>query len=127
MSSTPLPKGLIDKTTAETMEKLYVENQYAVINRYNLSRGDHEPDSRETIFSLDELENYIAYVKENSGVLGLKDLGIRVYQGAVEADGKTFTTIFFAPTNEGNNTMELLCLDLGSYGRPPTAYGTGSK
>jgi hypothetical protein len=54
---------------------------------------------------------------------GLKDLGIRVYQGAKkEADGKIFTTVFFAPTNEGKNSMDILCLNLGTYGRPPTNY-----
>lgn len=120
---TPLPKGLIDKGTAQAMEKLYVENQYAAINQNNVSHGDHEPDSRETTFALDEIENYITYVKQMSEEQGLKDLGIRVYQGAKkEADGKIFTTVFFAPTNEGKNSMDILCLNLGTYGRPPTNY-----
>jgi len=122
MPTNPLPKGLIDKETAQAMELLYVENQYAVINRYNESHGDKEPDSRETLFSLDEIENYVAYVKENAQALGLTDLGIRVYQGAKEVDGKKFTTVFFVPTSEGNNVMEILCLNLGTYGRPPTNY-----
>ncbi|KAA5533697.1 hypothetical protein F0919_14265 [Taibaiella lutea] len=123
----PLPKGLIDKETAKAMEKLYVDNQYAIINRYRQSHGDDEPDSRETIFSLEEIENYIAYVKEASNALGLRDLGIRIYQGAKSADEKVFTTVFFAPTNEGNNSMEIQCLNLGSYGRPPTVYDNGNK
>lgn len=118
----PLPNGLIDKDTAQAMEKLYVENQYAVINKNNAAHGDNEPDSRETIFALDEIENYVAYVKQLSEEQGLKDLGIRVYQGAKEEGGKIFTTVFLAPTNGGNNSMDILCLDLGTYGRPPTNY-----
>lgn len=118
----PLPKGLIDTEAARAMELLYVENQYAVINKNNESHGDMEPDSRETIFDLDEIENYAAYVRQKSEEMGLKNLGIRVYQGAKEADGKIFTTVFFVPTSEGKNTMDILCLNLGTYGRPPTNY-----
>lgn len=142
---TEMPTGLITPQTADEMEELYVSNQYAVLNKALIAAGDNQPDSRETWFSIEEMERYIAYVKRASDSLGYKNLGIRIYQaGKKERNGKIYTTVFLTPTHRNEpkvsigsfffnsahaqtvsvneNSVSLYSLDYGQYGRPPSAY-----
>ena len=144
---TEMPQGLITSQAADDMEELYVANQYAVLNKALAEAGDNEPDSRETWFSIEEMERYIAYVKRASDSLGYKNLGIRIYNaGKKERNGKIYTTVFLTPThrdekkvgiesffvNSANaqptavsanqNSTTLYSLDYGEFGKPPKVY-----
>ncbi len=96
----------------------------------------HE-DAREFWWSVEELEEYLAYVKEESAKQGIQKPGIRAYFGAYPQakckHGKGMSTLFLAPTGsrEGSlgkdgalepNNYEIEPLNEGSYGNPPQIY-----
>jgi hypothetical protein len=60
-----------------------------------------KPDSRSSWHSLDELEQYIAYIKKEGAAKGLNVDGIRIYLGAYganEAGRENYSTVFLVPT-----------------------------
>lgn len=133
------PIGLIDKKTEILYEKNYVNHQFKYINQHvndRISNNNQEQeskpkytDNREIYFTLENLENYLAYVKKKSKEKGYEKLGIRVYLGAKkEADNTFRTTVFFVPThkntnraieNQNTNSNDIEGLNFGSAGRPP--------
>tara|TARA_B100000929_G_C15491749_1_gene414682 strand:+ start:1470 stop:1829 length:360 start_codon:yes stop_codon:yes gene_type:complete len=88
-------------------------------------------DAYETWFSVDELMEYLQYVKDNIP----NNPGVRVYFGKYDEDAgpgkeKGLTTVFFAPTKGGShdnpeeieNEKELDPFNLGTNGWPPSNY-----
>lgn len=77
-------------------------------------------------FNIDQLQEYIDYVKAESKKQGFNDPGIRVYFAAKSASNGGNATTFFCPTeNDGgnsNNNYNLLPLNRGNGGYPPSAY-----
>lgn len=65
-------------------------------------------DTREFWYSLDELQEYLDYVKEKSKEQGVEKPGIRFYLGAhpKTKDKKSYTTMFLAPTKEAKGETE---------------------
>ncbi|WP_452222750.1 hypothetical protein [Lacinutrix chionoecetis] len=82
-------------------------------------------ENREVWFDLENLENYINYVKTESLELGYENLGLRVYFAAKETDSIS-TTVFFTPTykegtrgaEDNKNTPGLKRLNYGNSGDP---------
>jgi len=81
-------------------------------------------------FNIDQLQEYLQYVKDESTKEGITAPGIRVYfaaytGGAAKAVDES-TTVFFCPTaNDGNdsaNNYNIEALNNGGSGWPPTAY-----
>ncbi len=96
----------------------------------------HE-DAREFWWSVEELEEYLAYVKEESAKQGIKNPGIRAYFGAYPQKtckhGKGLSTLFLAPTGskakslgkDGEpepNNYDIAPLNDGGHGHPPFKY-----
>ncbi|WP_299222293.1 hypothetical protein [uncultured Aquimarina sp.] len=94
-------------------------------------------DAREFHWSVAELEEYLAYVKQESEEQGIKDPGIRVYLGAYPKSkckmGKGMSTLFFSATGsrpgasgkDGSiqeNNYDIPAFNLGSAGDPPNNY-----
>ena len=88
-------------------------------------------DAYETWFSVDELMEYLQYVKDNIP----NNPGVRVYFGKYDEDAgpgkeKGLTTVFFAPTKGGShdnpeeieNEKELDPFNIGHGGWPPSNY-----
>ena len=81
-------------------------------------------------FNIDQLQEYLTYVKEESAKKGNLAPGIRVYFAAynsgTEAEVAGSTTVFFCPTaNDGGdseNNYDLDALNKGQNGWPPNAY-----
>jgi len=96
------PKGLISDATANSLEEGYKLKEN-IKNEIILGAGGTViQDNREVWFELEEIENYIKYVKNSSDSLGYENLGLRVYFGAKEVDGVIKNTAFFVPTYSGN-------------------------
>ena len=128
------PTGLIDAKVANAKEELYKAAAYNKIKEVLLQSKVPVEYNRDVWFDLDNLENYIHYVREESEKLGYEDLGLRVYLGAVEEDGLVKTTMFFSPTHATNsdqtrssgsrsgssnfNTPGMDCLNYGTAGEP---------
>ena len=84
--------------TVEAAREL--QNNWKKTRGKEIERGQGYEDTREFWYSIAELEEYIAYVKNRSGELGAKNPGLRIYLGAYPARGqnKSLTTIFISPT-----------------------------
>ncbi|MDT0688190.1 hypothetical protein RM549_00210 [Salegentibacter sp. F188] len=65
-------------------------------------------DTREFWYSLDELQDYLDYVREKSKEQGVKKPGIRFYLGAYPTtkEEKGYSTIFLSPTKEAQADTE---------------------
>jgi hypothetical protein len=95
-------------------------------------------DTREFWYSVEELQEYLNYVKERSAEQGVKDPGIRIYFGAYPKSSikKSYATVFLAPTKgrsappEGEdetsvhaeNNYDIEPLNESSGGMPPFTY-----
>ncbi|WP_424493774.1 hypothetical protein [Salinimicrobium sp. GXAS 041] len=101
-----------------------------------IERGQGYEDTREFWYSLDELQEYLDYVKEKSKEQGVKRPGIRIYLGAYpKTNGKkSYSTLFLAPTKEAikssddedddsdDNNYEIDPLNQNNGGQPPIDY-----
>lgn len=65
-------------------------------------------DAREVWYSLEDLQEYIDYVREASLAQGINRPGIRIYFGAGQgsAGKKSLATVFLAPTKEKTHAIE---------------------
>ncbi|MCH2490786.1 MAG: hypothetical protein MK211_11610 [Flavobacteriales bacterium] len=71
----------------------------------NQSRGN-QPDCCEFVFSVEELEEYLEYVKELSSDQGVAKPGIRIYFGAYNDDQSNNATVVLVPTNGTSKTSD---------------------
>lgn len=118
------PAGLITIQQADSLEEAYKANQHKAINAFLSQNGVDVKDNREVWFSLEELENYLEYVKQESSKQDLEDLGIRVYFGAKMNENKEMkSTIFFFPTHQ-SATRAAAARNLNSNGIQGLNYGS---
>lgn len=101
-----------------------------------IERGQGYVDTREFWYSVEELQEYLDYVKEKSREQGVQNPGIRIYLGAYpkSQQKKSFSTVFLAPTkgsdsiieaseeNDQENNYEIEPLNTVQGGWPPTEY-----
>lgn len=138
-----LPKGLITSTEAKELNQQFIKTRSKDLNRIvkKESGNPKKEDAISSWFSLEELENYITYVKEEGTKKGLTVNGLRIYFGAYsnnvkKQDKKDLSTVFFAPTIakpatlqkssstlvESSSDIESLdALNYGQQGDPPSA------
>ena len=134
------------KSVVKPQQLISVETAKLLNSNYNAKRADlhlkaiGKEDANAVWYSLDELENYIEYIKNEGEQQGLAIDGIRFYLGVypeTETKGKAgYTTIFLSPTKassvEEYKTTELEInvgvsqditsiepLNFGSMGNPP--------
>lgn len=93
-------------------------------------------DTREFWYSLDELQEYLDYVREKSKEQGVKKPGIRFYLGAYPTTKykKGYATMFLAPTKEATgetaddakdsepNNYGIEPMNITHGGNPPIIY-----
>lgn len=133
-SITMEPKQLISLEKAKELNENYNETR-ARLHQEKMGKED----ANAVWYSLEELENYIAYVKKQGAEKGYVVDGIRLYMGVystTEAESKAgYSTIFLAPTGqqskggsqqksatnkEGSpDILEINAMNFGSMGNPP--------
>ncbi|MVO10842.1 hypothetical protein GOQ30_16850 [Flavobacterium sp. TP390] len=124
------PKQLISNDFAKSLNDNYITERMS-----NIQLRDGSDDANAVWFSIEELENYIAYVKKEGEEKNLEIDGIRFYYGVYpnnyessEKAGKT--TIFLTPTKinqttESRNSLdssdatEISPMNFGGMGHPP--------
>lgn len=110
-----------------------LQNRWVGSRGKEIERGQGYQDTREFYFSLEELQDYIKYVKEESEKKGAVNPGIRIYFGAYPQGkfnrNKSYSTVFLAPTHEVTNSptsiennYEIDPYNGSSGGIPPKEY-----
>lgn len=94
-------------------------------------------DTREFHWSVEELQEYLKYVKKQSKKQGIDNPGIRIYLGAYPKEkckmNKGYTTLFLAPTGapagevgkgggSAPNNYGIEPFNYGNSGNPPKIY-----
>lgn len=100
-----------------------------------IENGQGYQDTREFWYSLEELQEYLDYVKEESNRQNVKKPGIRIYFASYPKSNekKSYATVFLAPTKEASadgseasgsddNNYEIDPLNHGHGGEPPNNY-----
>lgn len=97
------PQKCISVNDAKVLQDKWVESRASEIEK-----AQGYKDTREFSYSLEELQEYLDYVKIESDKLGIKKPGIRIYFGAYPKsnDKKSYATLFLAPTKEKSGPSE---------------------
>lgn len=124
------PKKCISVQEARELQKNWKSSRGKAIDR---AQGFQ--DTREFWLSIEELEEYLKYVKEKSVEQEVENPGIRIYFGAYPpaAQNRGYSTVFLAPTkksgsvestveDENVNNYDIDPLNQTSGGVPPTEY-----
>ena len=127
------PKKCLSVEGAKALQK-----KWELSRALDIGRSLEYRDTREFWYSVEELQEYLNYVKKQSAVQGVKDPGIRIYFGAYPKSStkKSYATIFLAPTKgrstplegeEGtsasaDNNYDIDPLNESSAGMPPVTY-----
>ena len=122
------PKGVITPEQAKQLDQNYNQRHALISKDLGLD------DNRSSWYSIEDLENYLVYAKNQADTLGYKLDGIRIYEGAHGERG--LTTMFLVPTgipSENPNVKNLVAratagdipggdaLNDGNDGNPPSA------
>ncbi|MGB3345365.1 MAG: hypothetical protein WBA61_15760 [Aequorivita sp.] len=114
----PAPSKCI--TVAEAKE---LQDNWIATRAVQIERGMGYPDSREFLFSVAELREFLDYVTAESTT---PNPGIRIYFAAYDNDTSDKATVFLAPTNgttlDSENNYNLRPLNRGIQGWPPKNY-----
>ncbi|MCB0398988.1 MAG: hypothetical protein KDD26_05070 [Winogradskyella sp.] len=128
------PNGLITPSEIEALDQAY-NSRHTIISDSLIKT----PDNRSSWYSIEEIESYIAYAKQQAGSLGYTLDGLRIYAGAYPdtKEGPGLMTMFFVPTGskivsegsmlptvQGGGSNDLQGADglnRGSGGEPPSA------
>lgn len=115
------PNKCISVQEARTLQDNWANTRGVSIQN---SRG--EEDSREVVYSVEELEEFLAYVKSQSSKKGITNPGIRIYFASYNDNKSTRSTVFLSATDSGdansNNDYNTLPFNHGGSGWPPNIY-----
>lgn len=124
------PVKCISIEEARDLQRTWMETRGKAIER-----GQGFQDTCEFWYSLDELQEYLDYVREKSEEQGVENPGLRIFLGAYKSSGdkNSYSTIFLAPTRENRilgsgeqpeqeNNYEIEPLNETHGGWPPKTY-----
>jgi len=106
-------KKLITHREAQVLFDEYTKTN----NRILTASRNGQPDSRWYSFTIEEMEGYIKYVKENAKKQNLKNVGIKIYMGKYPANHPVnkmakpeyagYQTIFLMPTAKKERSSDV--------------------
>ncbi|QNJ99018.1 hypothetical protein [Constantimarinum furrinae] len=83
-------------------------------------------DTRDFVYSVAELQEFLDYVKDESVKLGVDNPGVRIYFAAYSADDSNKATVFLSATNGSDsnspNNYDIDPFNVGTGGWPPNVY-----
>lgn len=92
----------------------------------DIERAQGSVDTREFFYTVDELQEYLDYVKDLSKKQGIDNPGMRIYFAAYDSDTNDKATVFLAPTEgatantENNYNIDPFNRSIGGW--PPKNY-----
>ena len=114
------PSKCISVADARKLQDNWVATRGAEITK---AQGQ---DQREFIYSVEELQEFLDYVKDESAKQGIDAPGIRIYFAAYNNAKSQKATVFLAPTKGGEidseNNYSIDPFNWGSGGWPPNIY-----
>jgi len=97
------PTGVITPAQAMALDANWTKSRKKAVDS-----AAGRPDNRSSWWSLEDLQNYLAYAENQAGQLGYEMNGIRVYLGVYPGNapnGKSdYTTMFIVPTGKRLNS-----------------------
>ncbi len=126
------PKGVISVKKAKELNKNWTMYRKSAVDSAAKKQGRNQ-DDRSSWWSLDEIENYLAYAKAQSDSLGCDMTGIRVYLGVYGKNAgqqkKDLTTMFIVPTGKKSKFKDDSVGLVGKSDLPvdPLNEGTGGE
>lgn len=101
-----------------------LQNNWIATRAMDIERSQGSVDTRDFLFSVAELQEFLDYIKEGTAV-GTQP-GVRIYFGANDSDSSDKATVFLAPTigitSGATNNYKLEPLNRGLAGFPPNNY-----
>ena len=114
-----VPANCISEQKARELHDNWVATREPAIKQ---ALGDF--DTREFVFSVAELEEFLQYIKDESG--GILNPGVRIYFAAYKGENNDKATVFLSPTKgpnkDSDDNYELKSLDFVGGGWPPKSY-----
>ncbi len=108
-------------TVAEARQ---LQDNWVTTRAKEIERAMGSQDTREFLFSVAELQQFLDYITENSSP-GAQP-GVRIYFGAYDTETNDKATVFLAPTvgtaQGAANNYNLEPLNRGIQGFPPRNY-----
>lgn len=105
-------------------EARQLQDNWMATRAIDIERAMGSADTREFLFSVAELQQFLDYIKSNAG-LGAQP-GVRIYLAAYDSPTNDKATVFLAPTNGitagAPNNYNLEPLNRSISGFPPTNY-----
>ncbi len=115
------PAKCVTVESARVLQDTWVETRKPAIDQ---ALGYE--DARSVFYTLEELEEFLNYVKEESEKQGISKPGIRIYFAAYNNNTSNKATVFLAPTmgddKNSNNNYTIDPFNEGQSGWPPKIY-----
>ncbi|OAB78821.1 hypothetical protein [Cochleicola gelatinilyticus] len=115
------PKNCITPTEAKQLQENWMDTRALYIKNETGSE-----DVSNVFYTVEELEEYLTYVKNESKKQGIDSPGIRIYFAAYNDSKSKKATVFLAPTEgdaaSSNTNYKLDPLNKGVGGWPPAPY-----
>ena len=114
-----IPTNCITVAEAKQLQDNWIETRAA-----DIEQAMGAPDTREFLFSVAELQQFLDYIKAGAGI-GAQP-GVRIYFAAYDSNVSNKATVFLAPTigvSAGSeNNYNLRPLNRSVNGWPPKNY-----
>jgi predicted acyltransferase (DUF342 family) len=115
------PKNCISVTEAKTLQ-----NNWNTTRAVDIEKAMGSKDVCAVTFNIDQLQEFITYVKTESAKQGIDNPGIRVYFAAYNDKESTKATVFLnaSESDDGNsdNNYNIDPMNAGGDRWPPRAY-----
>lgn len=114
VDGTPVDDSYTQKLITHQDAQVLFDEYTKTNNKILTESRNGQPDSRWYSFTIEEMEGYIQYVKEQAKEKNIKNVGIKIYMGKYPANHPTnkmakpeyagYQTIFLMPTTKKENT-----------------------
>lgn len=116
------PDKCISVEKARELHDNWVNSRETVIT----AMRNNVQDTREFVFSIKELEEFLEYVKSESKSQNINNPGIRIYLAAYNDVNSDRATLFLAPTKgdqiDSDNNYDIEAFNFVGGGWPPKIY-----